>query len=830
MAADGSGLVRPRGSPPLPQAPQQQLVEPPADVSAHIIVVCDDMLGSLPLFLYPIRQVSDRDVVVLSRRDPWELVRALAELRPPPRPAHPQNSARADAEHDTDDGVGLSSQRELVVDDDATADAGGSCGGGDVSTVLEEEGGDGGSWCVRLDSEQRARRTRSDRQLLPRPQWGRLAVPAVPAVTSSATTAGRSAVAAAAATLPSSVSRRLPKGVGGGGNAGGAVGGGVSSPPRSLLRRRLQQQPQQPGGRLFFVRGSAMSARDLRRARLSSACRVVIFNLGGQPLDGVFDDASGGGGGHDACGSQAAGLARGGLEGGGTPELEEPVPGGGGSGGSGESGGARDFTAGCVYDAQAVLATVYIESRLARTHPTLVAAITTEISSSAAFRLMGPVPDLRLQPPPPPSAPARGQAPVQRTSAPGPRQQPPPAATEHESHRAGTSGALWQSQSPPSSQQQQKLQRLQQHRPTGTAASELERVKSARRVIYVPFLSTDSELAAAAAADVAPLRQQPLMPPPLGVGGHGGGGDDVEAMGGHDGGGGAASPSPSAAPHGGQPPRMVRSQPQPSQPPQPSQKQQDPTDGHWRFVLGYKWSSRYAAGRLFPTSFVNRLLGQAFFNPQLLSLADSFAQGDALRLRHMSIPHALLHDHAQSGCCAAGSGGGGGDSSRLGGARGGSSGGCRAEPPLRGHARAVTAPPVHAAAATAANSPPAVLDEWLLRVPPAASAGSATTHMHDAGRSRTGSRAPAAGAAAAAPPPAASAADVPLCACLGSSWPRVFVHLVLHQYVVPLGLFRDRRWLGSALPYVHTNPSLSARCRPGDVAFVVVPVLRERTT
>jgi hypothetical protein len=223
------------------------------------------------------------------------------------------------------------------------------------------------------------------------------------------------------------------------------------------------------------------------------------------------------------------------------------------------------------------------------------------------------------------------------------------------------------------------------------------------------------------------------------------------------------------------------------------------------------------------------MLGQAFFNRQLLSLADSFAQGDALRLRHMSIPHALLHDHAQSGCCAAGGGSGGG-SCHLGGARGGNSDGCRAEPPLRGHARAVTAPPVPAAAATAADSPHTMLDEWLLRVPPAASAGSAASHVHDAGRSRTGSRAPAAGAAAAAPPPAASAADAPLCACLGSSWPRVFVHLVLHNYVVPLGLFRDRRWLGSALPYVHTNPSLSARCRPGDVAFVVVPVSRERTT
>ena len=65
------------------------------------------------------------------------------------------------------------------------------------------------------------------------------------------------------------------------------------------------------------------------------------------------------------------------------------------------------------------------------------------------------------------------------------------------------------------------------------------------------------------------------------------------------------------------------------------------------------------------------------------------------------------------------------------------------------------------------------------------------------------------------------------CDCEGGSWPRIFLHFVTRHKVVPLGLFRDRRWKGASLPYVHTNPCLSARCRIGDVVFVVVPVSRE---
>ena len=41
-------------------------------------------------------------------------------------------------------------------------------------------------------------------------------------------------------------------------------------------------------------------------------------------------------------------------------------------------------------------------------------------------------------------------------------------------------------------------------------------------------------------------------------------------------------------------------------------------------------------------------------------------------------------------------------------------------------------------------------------------------------------------------------------------------------------MFRDRRHLGAALPYVHTNPALGRLCREGDVVFVLVPVGRER--
>lgn len=79
-----------------------------------------------------------------------------------------------------------------------------------------------------------------------------------------------------------------------------------------------------------------------------------------------------------------------------------------------------------------------------------------------------------------------------------------------------------------------------------------------------------------------------------------------------------------------------------------------------------------------------------------------------------------------------------------------------------------------------------------------------------------------------APLPPAYPAPPAACRCPGCPWPSLFVHFVFRHGVVPLGLFRDRRHLGAALPYVHTNPALGRLCREGDVVFVLVPVGRER--
>jgi hypothetical protein len=151
-------------------------------------------------------------------------------------------------------------------------------------------------------------------------------------------------------------------------------------------------------------------------------------------------------------------------------------------------------------------------------------------------------------------------------------------------------------------------------------------------------------------------------------------------------------------------------------------------EDRWRAVLGYKWSSRYAAGRLYPSSFAaGQLVAQAIFNPGLLKLADAFAQGDALRIRHADVP-----------------------------------------------------PLPHAAAPTAGGR---------------SSSAAVNEHEADGGS----------GSAA------------------GPTWVRVVFDFLLRQRLVPLGLYRDGRWRQAALPYVHTNPPLGARCRPGDVVFVLEP-------
>ena len=53
--------------------------------------------------------------------------------------------------------------------------------------------------------------------------------------------------------------------------------------------------------------------------------------------------------------------------------------------------------------------------------------------------------------------------------------------------------------------------------------------------------------------------------------------------------------------------------------------------------IGFKWSSRYAAGRLFALSSLNSILAQAFYNPDLISLAETFATGRSMRIRFCSV-------------------------------------------------------------------------------------------------------------------------------------------------------------------------------------------------
>ena len=55
-----------------------------------------------------------------------------------------------------------------------------------------------------------------------------------------------------------------------------------------------------------------------------------------------------------------------------------------------------------------------------------------------------------------------------------------------------------------------------------------------------------------------------------------------------------------------------------------------------------RWTSRYAAGRLVPTSFLNALIVASLRNPSLLRLVSMFARGSELRLRHVQVPAELL--------------------------------------------------------------------------------------------------------------------------------------------------------------------------------------------
>lgn len=440
----------------------------------------------------------------------------------------------------------------------------------------------------------------------------------------------------------------------------GSLGGSASTASAAGAAQFGAGYPQPPAPRLFFLRGDALKARDVRRCRLERAVRVIVLNA---PVCGYADPSaasSGGGDGDDDAGGQAAILSPG------TADL-------------GASSG--EFQLQCASDARAILLTIYIEARLARLWPRLAAATATQISSDTSFRwvccagvalqwclslwwylissapvpihcllcrLLGPLPKLD-----------RGSIPQH-----APQLQPP----------------------------------LRRRRHTHGASLLLPPTSSAAAGARYTAVGVGSPGAAAAAPPPPREGQRDQQPTQTSAS------VDKDAAT-----AGTAAVSAAAA-----------------------------EEDRWRAVLGYKWSSRYAAGRLYPSSFAaGQLVAQAFFNPGLLKLADAFSQGDTLRIRHVDVP------------------------------------------PL--------APPVTAAAGDA---------------PATGGGGSSSSSAAAADECEEGGGGG------------------------GPTWVRVVFDFLLGQRLVPLGLYRDGRWRQAALPYVHTNPPLGARCRPGDVVFVLEPTAR----
>lgn len=446
-----------RGTPGNGYSGALALAEPPRDVRGHVLVILDDSedLESLPLFLYHLRQTSDRDVVVLSQGDPAPLVSALAELKP-------------------------------------------------------------------LNRGRRALRSSA-----------------------------------------------------------------VTGVPGRMEALHHPHHPHHPEGRLFFLQGDALRAADLRRARLHTAVRVVLFNKGAarRAAEPTIETAS-----YETFAPQPSSLMTEGADGGSAgPEL-------GLTGGLRAAGGAAEFDMACTVDARAVLMTVYIESRLARTNPALLAATCTEISTNSSFRLMGPVPFLRLG--------------LQH----GAKQYVPRPQFRRPTHALGDSTAT-------------------------EGSREAERVKSQRRLLFVPYLSTESftEMEEAAGGGAEPRvaaggggsQQQHAQSPPER---HESLWDRVESemqevvMG------------PVAEGH---PPQagVTRTEPTEEREEGGEDAAQVAADNLWRWRLGYKWSSRFAAGRFFPSSFINHLCAQAFFNPGLLKLVSNAKQ----QPHHITSGGLLLH-------------------------------------------------------------------------------------------------------------------------------------------------------------------------------------------
>lgn len=227
-------------------------------------------------------------------------------------------------------------------------------------------------------------------------------------------------------------------------------------------------------------------------------------------------------------------------------------------------------------------------------------------------------------------------------------------------------------------------------------------------------------------------------------------------------------------------------------------------DERWGDSLGFKFSPRFAAGRLIPDSFVSKLLVQGYFNPSLLRLAHMFSLGDQVQVHRMRLPPGSLSlsnllckcpHHTEAAVTVSAP------------KQSTPASGTRGSPAL---ATVKSRPPMpEGGVKTAATSPPPL--------PPRRQVATQSTPK----------------------PPTASVSPCQCCPGAapqtGVPWPAVFLHVVVSHRVVPLALFRDRASVAAAsgdagkaqaqhqLPFVHTNPCLGGRVCAGDRLFVVVP-------